>query len=140
MLYQVFVVGFFLSVALMQPRLVIADNVSVQQPNQSSVTVNNVIIRNGVVSGEIVNHSNQEVRDVELYIRHVWQWKNEFQPGNDDPGMASYYRVDKRILPGETVPFTLREGSTRETSALPARLDGQFETVVSVAGFTEIVR
>ena len=135
MVCRVLVVGFVLSVGLMQSQLATADNISVRDANQRSVTVNNVTVQNGMVSGEIVNYSNQEVRDVELLIRQMWQWKNEFRPGNNDPGTASYYTVDKIMLPGETLPFSIRHMPT-----LPARADGHFETVVSVAGFTEIVR
>ena len=128
------VLGLTLTVGVMRTGLASADIVSVGEVNQNTVTVNNVTVQNGVVSGEIVNHSNQEIRDVELLIRHMWQWRNEFRPGNGDPGMAAYHTVSEIILPGKTVPFTFIEAST-----LPARADGQFKTVVSVAGFTEFV-
>ncbi|MBI2365063.1 MAG: hypothetical protein HYV01_08680, partial [Deltaproteobacteria bacterium] len=74
------------------------------------------------------------LRDVELLVRHVWHWKNEFRPGNDNPGMASYYTMAEEITPGGSVPFTYMQ-----LSPLPSRADGQFETMVSVAGFTEVI-
>ena len=134
-LYWAFVVGFSLTVGVMRAGLAWADNVAVADNNQKTVTIDNVAVHNGVVSGEIVNHSNREVRDVELLIRHTWQWTNEFQPGNNDPGIASYHILNKLIRPGESLPFSVSESST-----LPARSDGQFKSVVSVTGFTEIVR
>jgi len=133
--YRVIVVGLSLTVGLMRAGLASADVVAIAENNQKIVTVDNLTVHNGVVSGEIVNHSSREVRDVELLIRHTWQWTNEFQPGNSDPGMASYHTLNNLIRPGESVPFTLIESST-----LPARNDGQFKSMVSVTGFTEIVR
>ena len=133
--YRVLVVGFSLTVGAMRAGLASADVVAVTQNNQKIVTVDNVAVHNGVVSGEIVNHSNREVRDVELLIRHTWLWTNEFQPGNSDPGMASYHTLNNLIRPGESLPFNFVESST-----LPARSDGQFKSTVSVTGFTEIVR
>ena len=135
MLCRVLVIGFALTVGMTRSGLADADVVAVGEVNQRIVTVNNVTVDNGVVSGEIVNHSNQEVRDVELLIRHMWQWTNEFRPGNSDPGMASYRTVKNIIRPGESARFTFNDMST-----LPARTDGQFQTMVSVTGFTEIVR
>lgn len=133
--YRRLVVGFGLMLGVMRPGIVSADVVAVGEINQKVVTLNNVAMHNGVISGEIVNRSNQEVRDVELLIRHTWQWSNEFQPGNGDPGMASYQIVDKVIRPGESVRFTFNDVPTS-----PPRSDGQFQTMVSVAGFTEIFR
>ena len=133
--YWAFVVGFSLTVGVMRAGLAWADNVAVSDNNQKTVTVDNVAVHNGVVSGEIVNHSNREVRDVELLIRHTWQWTNEFQPGKNDPGTASYHTLNNLIRPGESLPFNFVEGST-----LPPRSDGQFKSTVSVTGFTEIVR
>jgi len=133
--YWAFVVGFSLTVGVMRAGLAWADNVAVADNNQKTVTVDNVAVHNGVVSGEVVNHSNREVRDVELLIRHMWQWSNEFHPGNSDPGMASSHILNKSIRPGESMPFSFSESST-----LPARSDGQFKSMVSVTGFTEIIR
>jgi hypothetical protein len=134
-LHRALVVGFSLTVGVMRAGLACADNVTIADNNQKIVTVDNVAVHNGVVSGEILNHSNREVRDVELLIRHTWQWSNEFHPGNNDPGMASSHILNKSIRPGESMPFSFSESST-----LPARSDGQFKSMVSVTGFTEIVR
>ncbi len=99
------------------------------------VAVRNVTIKDGAVSGELVNNSRRPLRDVQLLIRYTWHWKNEFRPKDDSPGEAVFYTVEKEIPAGGTAAFTYRP-----SSPLPSRPDGQFETTVSVAGFTEIIR
>jgi hypothetical protein len=93
----------------------------------------NVEMRDNVMTGEIVNQSSHRVRDVELLIRQIWHWNNEFRPGANPPGAADYYTVTAEIPSGGTELITYRV-----LSLLPARSDGYFETVVTVAGFTEI--
>lgn len=113
----------------------IAATVSVAEVNQQTVTVTNMNERNGVVTGEILNRSPNEVRDVELLVRREWRWKKEFSPGDNDPGTAAYQRVDKVIPPGGSVAFSF------PAIATPAsRGDGEFKTEITVAGFSEIVR
>ena len=110
-----------------------AENILSAPEATQIVAVSNVTVRDGLVSGEIFNRSPTPVRDVQLLIRQIWYWNNEFRPGNDNPGTAQYYTVSDMILPGRKVPFTYKM-----TSPAPARSDGQAETVVSVAGFTQI--
>ncbi|HEY3153822.1 MAG TPA: hypothetical protein VGK65_19335, partial [Candidatus Binatia bacterium] len=64
------------------------------------VTLRNVSIKNGEVSGEMVNNSRDTLRDVVLEIRYSWRWANEFHPGKDDPGRTVYYTAAKEIPPG----------------------------------------
>jgi hypothetical protein len=63
------------------------------------VTLRNVSIKNGEVSGEMVNNSRDTLRDVVLEIRYSWRWANEFHPGKDDPGRTVYYTAAKEIRP-----------------------------------------
>jgi hypothetical protein len=107
--------------------------ISAKQAGES-IEIRNLRSDVGVISGEIVNHSRYDVRNVELLIQNIWQWKNEFQPGHDDLGTASYYTVEGMIAAGATVPFTHRVRTTPTN-----RTDGQHETVVSVVGFSEII-
>ena len=74
------------------------------------------------------------MRDVQLLIRYVWLWKNEFHPGEDDPGLSVYHTVEGELPPGKSKPITYQP-----SPPLPARADGYFEAIVSVAGFTEII-
>lgn len=99
------------------------------------VTVHNVGVEDGVVSGELVNSSKWPLSEVQLLIRYVWHWRKEFKPGEDTEGRAVYYTVEKKIPPGGKVDFTYRPAPP-----LPSRPDGYFETTVTVAGFAEIVQ
>ncbi len=99
------------------------------------VVVRNVTVKEGAISGELINNSRRALRDVQLQIRSTWHWKNEFRPRDDSPGDAVLYTVEKEIPPGGTAAFTYRPSSPS-----PSRPDGYFETTVSVAGFSEIVR
>lgn len=99
------------------------------------ISVRNVKVQDGVVSGELANTSKRPLRDVQLLIRYSWRWENEFKPGSDEFGTAVYYTVEKEIPPGGRASFTYKPASP-----LPSRPDGYFETAVSVAGFTEIIR
>jgi hypothetical protein len=88
---------------------------------------------NGEVSGEVVNHSKQTLREVRLQILYSWRWKNEHRPGKDDPGRATYYALDKEIPPGQTVNFNYTP-----SPPLAARDDGEFDISVKVAGFVQV--
>jgi hypothetical protein len=86
-----------------------------------------------VVSGEVTNHANHAVRDVNLLIQHAFAWKNEFRPGKDDPSRAEYYTVSGAIPAGTSKHFSMRL-----TEPLPVRIDGTFMTSAQVAGYTEV--
>jgi len=129
------IAGSILFVALIGPRFArSAFGAAVDDVGQTRVALTNTSARDGSVTGEIVNNLPHEVRDVQLLIRHVWHWNNEFRPGTDNPGTAAYYTVEKTIPPRGKVPFTYK------TDGLPKRADGHFETMVSVAGYAEVIR
>jgi hypothetical protein len=111
-----------------------AQQVLAKEQAAGTVVIEAVRLQGASVSGELHNRLSRPVRDVELLIRHVWMWKNEFRPGTDDPGTAVVYTLQKEIPPGGKAPF-----SHEISTPLPDRPDGLFETVVSVAGFTEII-
>ena len=130
-----FVFGNSLGLSLMWIPLGHADTVSILSVADAphAVAIRDVIVRDNVVLGEITNMSSHRVRDVELLIRHIWHWNNEFRPGENSPGAADYFTVKAEIPSGGSERFTYRL-----PSPLPARSDGYFETIVTVAGFTEI--
>lgn len=97
------------------------------------VALEDVVIKDGVISGKLVNKSSRPIRDVELLIRHLWIWNNEFRPGEDNRSQAEYYTVKTVIDPGKAIPFRY------EFPRPPSSADGYFLTTVSVAGFTEII-
>jgi flagellar biosynthesis GTPase FlhF len=87
----------------------------------------------GEVSGELVNHTKQTLREVRLQILYSWRWKNEHHPGKDDPGRATYHVLDQEIPPGQTVRFNYRP-----SPPLASREDGQFDISVKVVGFAQV--
>jgi hypothetical protein len=95
------------------------------------VTLRNVKITDGVVSGIVVNNTRNQLKNVDLMFRYGWMWKHEFAPGTDNPGWAVVRTVDG-ISPGGEFPFTYSP-----ESPLPVRSDGHFEISVIVAGFTQ---
>lgn len=99
------------------------------------VVIQNTTIKDGTVSGEVVNNSRWTIRGVQLLIRYIWHWKNEYRPGDDSLSDAVYYTLEGEIAPGKAVPFTYKR-----SVPLPSRPDGDFVTTVSVAGFTEVIR
>lgn len=134
--YSALIVGVVLVMVVgIQPELAVSATLLDADMAAQVVVARNVTVKEGEVSGELLNKSPRLIRDVQLLVRHTWHWKNEFRPGKDDPGMAVYYTVEKEIPSGGTMPFTYRP-----SSPLPSRPDGYFETIVSVAGFTEIFR
>jgi hypothetical protein len=89
----------------------------------------------GTVTGEIRNNSKNIVRDVQLFIRSTFLWKDEFHPGKESPSAAFYPTISGDIAPGGSLPFKFTP-----TPPLPKRKDGRFEPPsVSIAGFTQIV-
>ena len=99
----------------------------------ATVSVQNVGMRSGVVSGLLLNNSPRLLRDVRLLVRFAWLWKNERAPRRDNPGRSDYYTVPGDIPAGGRLTFTYRPAPP-----LPGRSDGHFETAVEVAGFTEV--
>jgi hypothetical protein len=100
-----------------------------------TVDVEDVTVRDGTVSGTIVNRTGNTLRDVRLVIRHLWLWNNEMHPGTDDPSRAEYYTVPGEIPPNGRQAFTYRP-----STPLPEGRAGRFETDVRVASVVEVER
>jgi hypothetical protein len=98
-------------------------------------SLRNVAVKNGEVAGEIINHSRQTLREVQLQILYSWRWKDEFHPGKDDPGRAVYHVVGGDIAAGQSAHFTYKP-----SPPLPSRDDGSFEVSVKIVGFAEVFR
>ncbi len=99
------------------------------------VALRNVSIKDGEVSGEVVNNSSDTLREVVLQIRYFWRWADEFHPGKDDPGRTVYYTAAKEIPPGGSARFDYKP-----SPPLPVRRDGSFVIDVKVAGFERVYR
>jgi hypothetical protein len=126
--------GALLLLVAFVPAFVIPETISVLPPPEASkmVAVRNTTVQDNIVSGELLNLSSHRVQDVELLIRQIWHWNDEFRPGPNPPGAADYHIVTAEIRSGSTERFTYKLSPTLY------RPDGYFETVVTVTGFTEI--
>jgi len=123
-------------ILVLSPKPSFSQMVFSQQQADSVLKIENVAAEpDGSVSGVIRNNSKNTVRDVQLFIRSTFLWKNEFHPGKESPSVASYPTISGEIAPGGSLPFKFTP-----TSPLPKRTDGRFERPsVSIAGFTQII-
>jgi hypothetical protein len=99
------------------------------------VSLKNVTAKEDEVAGEVVNNSQQTLRDVQLRILYSWRWRNEFHPGTDDSGRAVFQTIDREIPPGQNARFNYKP-----SPPFPRRKDGYFEITVKVVGFTQVYR
>jgi len=107
-----------------------------QEQAGTVLAIDKVTVQDGTVTGEIRNNSKNTVRDVQLFIRYAFLWKNEFHPGEESPSAAFYPTISGEIAPGGSLPFKFTP-----TPPLPKRTDGQFEAPsVSIAGFTQVIQ
>ena len=68
-----------------------------QQQANSVLTIEKVAAQpDGTVTGEIRNNSKNTVRDVQLFIRSTFLWKNEFHPGKESPSALFTRRSPER--------------------------------------------
>ncbi len=126
--------GMVLSIVCWFPAVSVhAQTLATKGQATGAVIVRNVSMKEGVVTGEVMNSSPRLVRDVRLLIRHTWFWNDERHPGTDSPGRAGYYTVSKDIPTEGRGMFTYRP-----EPPLPERTDGHFETSAEVVGFTEV--
>jgi hypothetical protein len=126
-------VGFILS---FWPNPSLSQTVFSQQQADSVLRIENIAAEpDGSVSGVIRNSSKNTVRDVQLFIRYTFLWKNEFHPGKESPSLASYPTISGEIAPGASLPFKFTPNPP-----LPKRSDGQFlPPTVSIAALTQII-
>ena len=116
---------------LSYPAAAVVEVEPIEQGRLTTAEVQNVVLRNGSIYGEVINKSNVPLKDVRLLVRHIWLWNNEYRPGRDMYSQAEYLPIDGIIPPGEAVKF-------RYTPALPTAHDGHFKTKVIVGEFTEL--
>jgi hypothetical protein len=118
-----------------QQQKVITLPLQLQEKADHVVGLENLTIRDGEVSGRLVNHSSQSIFGIQLQVLYSWRWNNDFRPGADDPGRADTFTIDREILPKQSLPFHYTP-----SPPLPVRKDGSFEITVKVIGFTKIFR
>lgn len=97
----------------------------------SRIEVKSVALRSdGVVSGQLVNRTAEEIRDIRLLVDVIFHWTDEFHPGEDSPGRSVVLTVAGPLPPNGTLAFDLRPNP-----AIPARDDGRFEAKAHVMGY-----
>jgi hypothetical protein len=97
-----------------------------------TIVINDLTVNDDSVSGTIVNKSSATVRGVELLLRQVWQWQDEFHPGTDSPGRTLPLTLGGDIAPNGSAPFTF------QIPPLVQRSDGRFVTTMDVTRFSEV--
>jgi len=123
-----------LALLLFQAGAASAAEVKILDQPPQSITLRSVSVKDGEVSGEIVNSSARVIREVQLEIRSTWLWKNEMKPGEDSRSDAVFQTVEGEIAPGASKPFKYSRGSGT------AGADGRYEVTVKVAGYTELAK
>ena len=98
-----------------------------------TIAIEDLVIRDGVVTGTLANRSGRTLREVKLLVRYAWLWNDERAPQRDNPGRSDYTTVAGEIPPHGTLPFVYRP-----EPPLPKRTDGRFDPSVQVVGFTEV--
>jgi hypothetical protein len=117
------------------PKPSFSQTVASKEQAGSVLAIDKVTVQDGTIAGEIRNNSKNTVRDVQLFIRYTFLWKNEFHPGKESPSAAFYPTISGEIAPGGSLPFKFTP-----TPPLPKRTDGRFEAPsVSIAGFTQVI-
>lgn len=102
---------------------------------EDTISIVDLRTTEALIEGTLVNSSNREVKDVHLLVNHSFLWKNERNPGRNNPSRTEYYKVLKPIPPGATMAFEYRLDPP-----LPKRNDGSFMTTVEVTSFAEVGR
>lgn len=112
-----------------------SDKVTGSAAASRAVDVRDVTVENNTVTGLLVNTSTQALRDVRLVIRNAWLWKDERNPGSNNPSYAEPYSFPGEVAIGASVPF-----SYRLKSAAHSRTDGKFMTSVEVVSYSLVKR
>jgi hypothetical protein len=119
----------------LSPKPSFSQTVASHEQAGSVLTIDNVTVQDGTVTGQIRNQSKNTVRDVQLFIRYTWLWTNERHPGKDDPSAAFYPAMAGEIAPGGSMPFKFTP-----SPPLAKRSGGKFEAPsVSIAAFTQVI-
>ncbi len=98
---------------------------------EEAVEVSDTAIRDSGLRSVIKNKSENRIDAVNLVVRYDWVWKDERNPGDNNPGWVEFVTLNEDLQPGDTTTFTYNPDRT-----LPQREDGWFMPRVEVVGFT----
>lgn len=110
-----------------QPEITTAGQVA------DAIAIEDLAVRDGAVTGTLVNQTGRMIREVKLLVRYTWLWNNERAPQRDNPGRSYYTTVTGEIPPHGKLAFAYRPDPP-----LAKRTDGRFQPSVQVVGFTEV--
>jgi len=99
---------------------------------RSVLEVTNLQASDARVTATLVSRSSMRIKDIQLVVRHAFLWKDERNPGKDNPGRTEYYLVLGEVEPNGSIAFEYQPDPP-----LPQRTDGSFQTSIEIAGFTE---
>ena len=132
MFTRIWIFGTLLGVLILPHGATAASTVVRSSEAAQTIVINNLTVRDGSVSGTIVNKSSATVRDVALLLRQSWQWNDERHPGTDSPGRTLPFTLGGDVAPNASAPFAF------QTPPLDQRSDGRFVTTMDVTGFSEV--
>jgi len=119
---------------LTAPHTTMSQRVASREEIASILSAEKVAASNGTVSGEIHNRGPYSVREVQLFIRYIWLWDDERNPGKIDPGTSAYHTLTKEIRAGGSLPFAFTP-----SPPLPKVSGGRYEISVAVGGFAQVI-
>jgi hypothetical protein len=96
------------------------------------VGIEGVRAEGDAIAATLENRGARELRDVRLLVQWVYDWPDEFHPGDASLGRAWVHVVPGPIAPGGREPFVFHP-----PGGLPSG-PGRFEARAQVLGFTEV--
>ena len=109
-----------------------ADEVVNASRLRSSATVEDILYSADHVSGQVVNHGNKRLENVQILVTYAWLWSDDRRTDEDSPGWSEFHTLAGAIPANGAASFSFPHPS------LPAqRDDGHFLSSVRMVGFTE---
>ena len=109
-----------------------ADEVVSAARLQSQATVEDILYAPDHVSGQIINHGNKRLDNVQILVTYAWLWSDDRRTDEDAPGWSEFHTLAGAIPPNGSLAFSFPH------QPLPAqRDDGHFLSSVRMVGFTE---
>lgn len=87
------------------------------------------------VRGNVVNRSGHYAQAVDVRITYNWLWRNEFHPGENNPGWATSIQLAEPLAPDASQAFVY---APPQPSAI--RNDGAFRPTAQILGYTAFDR
>ncbi|MGH7897685.1 MAG: hypothetical protein ACREQQ_07015, partial [Candidatus Binatia bacterium] len=99
------------------------------------ISITSISNQGGSVAGDLVNNTDQTLREVKLRIEYYWLWHDERHERVDDPSFSVTEVMPEEIPPRATMPF-----SYSFPAAKNQRTDGKWVVNVRVLGYTVVNR